>query len=126
MEAAKHTPGPWKLDSDTPFHRNRVWTRDMRPIVNLCSVGMGPSDIDPEAQANARLIAAAPDLYEAARLLEAAEDFNANCPECDGEGVPELCPACFPLFDNARLARRAAIAKANGEQPILSTSEGEG
>jgi hypothetical protein len=65
-------------------------------------------------------IAAAPDLLEAARLLEAAEDFNANdCRECEGEGVPELCPQCFPLFDAARVARRAALAKADAIIALL-------
>jgi hypothetical protein len=60
----------------------------------------------------AALIAAAPDLLAAAQKLEEAETFNANCQECDGEGVPELCEHCFPLFDDARVMRRNAIAKA--------------
>lgn len=62
---SKHTPGPWHVGQGGNRHANRVWTLDMRPVVNLCSIGMGPADIDPEAQANARLIAAAPDLFEA-------------------------------------------------------------
>jgi hypothetical protein len=61
-----------------------------------------------------RIRAAALDLLEAAQLLEAAETANSNCPECDGEGTPELCPICFPLFDSARVKRRLAIAKAVG------------
>jgi len=58
------------------------------------------------------LIAAAPALLRAAQLLEAAEIAHANCPECGGEGVPEVCEVCFPLFDDARTARRAALEKA--------------
>jgi hypothetical protein len=57
---------------------------------------------------------AAPDLLAAAMKLEEAEAFHANCEECEGEGVPELCEKCFPLFDDARCMRRAAIAKATG------------
>lgn len=54
------------------------------------------------------------DLLQACLLQEAAEDFNANdCDECGGEGVPELCPKCVPLFDDARVARRNAIAAWN-------------
>lgn len=52
------------------------------------------------------------DLLEAAQLLETAETHHANCEECEGMGVPELCPVCFPLFDDARVKRRLAIAKA--------------
>lgn len=58
------------------------------------------------------MIAAAPALLRAALLLEKAEEAHANCLECEGEGVPELCPQCFPLFDDARLARLAALEKA--------------
>jgi len=49
---------------------------------------------------------------EAARLLEVAEDAHSNCPECEGEGVPELCEVCWPSFDEARLRRRRACALA--------------
>lgn len=52
------------------------------------------------------------ELLGAATLLEKTEEAHANCDECGGEEVPELCPKCFPLFDDARLKRRAAIAKA--------------
>lgn len=51
-------------------------------------------------------------LLAAAVALEKAEEDHANCQECDGEGVPELCEECFPLFDDARILRRLAIAKA--------------
>lgn len=96
---------------------------------SICSVSWMPKKAYPdvseadyaafnaECGANARLIAAAPDLLEAAVLLEKAEEAHANCDECGGEEVPELCPKCFPLFDNARLKRRAAIAKAEGRAP---------
>lgn len=67
-----------------------------------------------ERKANAKLIAAAGDLLEAAQLLEAAEDSRQHCDECDDEGEPEACGKCFPKFDDARLKRRAAIAKATG------------
>lgn len=65
-----------------------------------------------ERDANAALFAAATDLLDAAQKLETAETAHANCEECEGEDVPELCPKCFPLFDDARVARRLAIAKA--------------
>ena len=48
-------------------------------------------------------------------LQESAEENHANCTECDGEEVPELCPKCFPLYDDARLARRRCLALTRGD-----------
>jgi hypothetical protein len=59
---------------------------------------------------------AAPEMFAALIAIEDAETFNANCEECEGHGIPELCPACFLLFDDARLKRRAALAKAIAER----------
>jgi hypothetical protein len=67
----------------------------------------------PPSEADGRLMTAAPDLLEAAQLLEAAELARGpDCPECFGEGEPEACGICFPKFDDARIKRRVAIAKA--------------
>lgn len=64
-------------------------------------------------------------LLTAAELLEQAEETHANCDECGGENVPELCPICFPLFDDARIARRLAIAKVRPTQSPHPTTAGE-
>lgn len=103
-----HTPGPWMVVCTNPAAKNPH---------------MGWWDVETESGfivaasltlADATAVAALPDLMQAAVLLETAEDFNANdCDECGGDGVPELCPKCFPLFDDARVTRRAAIAKAS-------------
>lgn len=74
--------------------------------------------VEPLAIDETRLADAARDLYESARLQEEAETFHANCDECDGEGVPELCECCFPKFDDARIARRLALAKAEGSSHV--------
>ncbi len=50
------------------------------------------------------------DAIRALQLQEAAEEAHANCSECNGEEIPELCQKCFPLYDEARLARRFALA----------------
>lgn len=49
---------------------------------------------------------------EVLKLQEAAEQAHLKCSECEGEEIPELCPKCFPLYDDARIKRRMAIAKA--------------
>ena len=109
------TPGPWTIeeygDDDTP---NLVIHKDSES--RICFMATPGSHGDPAIiEANAYLIAAAPDLLEAALLLEDAEDRHANCDQCEGEDVPELCEKCFPFFDDARVKRRLAIAKAKRE-----------
>ena len=118
MNKPRWTPGPWRLGEDACGDNLTIWGK--YPNVCITSVfddRMG-DDAPPmkEAVANARLIVAAPDLARAAQLQEDAEDAHANCSECEGEGVPELCPRCFPLFDDARIARRAALARARGDE----------
>ena len=87
----QHTPGPWYIDC-----QNESAAIGYRAIVDgdgytVCS----PS---PMGQANARLIAAAPDLLAALRLCERAlEERDAEAEE------------------HAAKAARAAIAKATGE-----------
>lgn len=78
----------------------------------VCEIGNVANRYD---RGNACLHAAALDLLDAAIALEKAETYHANCAECDGDGAPEACPRCFPLFDDARLKRRAAIDKATGQ-----------
>ncbi|MGB7022333.1 MAG: hypothetical protein WBD73_00910 [Candidatus Acidiferrales bacterium] len=120
MKKGKHTSGPWKvyhqeLRKQFPGHKIIEVQDDHGNAVVQWS-GFDNSDrLKKVHLANARLIAAAPDLLAAAQKLEEAEDFNANdCHECAGEGMPEECEKCFSLFDAARVMRRRAIAKATG------------
>lgn len=122
------TPGPWDY---RPFEFDDWgWVR-ARNGGNLVAIAKDmtadhhahrQAGTDPY-EANARLIAAAPDLLAAALKLEEAEDHHANCEECEGEGLPELCRLCFPLFDDARCMRRAAIAKAQGDAHSMTAKE---
>jgi hypothetical protein len=110
----KITEKEWNVDGDD--RPGMAWNRHIVLAENadmrICFMAHGSGVSDDEFAEAALLIAGAPALLRAALLLEAAEEVHANCPECDGEGVPELCPACFPLFDDARIARRAALEKA--------------
>jgi hypothetical protein len=56
MSATKYTPGPWSFEDESP-HINKV-----RSQGDIIAQVIGDS---PEADANARLIAAAPDMLEA-------------------------------------------------------------
>jgi hypothetical protein len=99
----KHTPKPWIAYAQG----DGLWAVRSQETNHRVAKDVLQSD--------ALQIAAAPDLLEAATLLEAAEEFHCNsCPECQGETEPERCGTCFPKFDEARIARRKAIAKATG------------
>jgi hypothetical protein len=97
----KHTPGPWRIKSD-PMHFDTLTTveggaigaRKPFGVQMIVQVG-GDSDFH-EAEANARLIAAAPDLLKA---LKKARRFVLSSDE----------PVCTELDDID-----AAIAKATG------------
>ena len=97
---AKHTPGPWETDKMEGDFFPRVI---LPPREDWCkssiTINEGRGDME-ECQANARLIAAAPDLLEALR---------------------ELAGCLNVLNPNRRLVKalreaRASIAKAQGER----------
>lgn len=106
--APTFTPGPWKLVGREVLGRafNGAWCL-------ICKVSGGTPQ---HADNNARLIAAAPDLYEALKAITAHMDRAGG----DADGMPE-CPWCKagPDGDDHRgdcelLTARAAIAKAEG------------
>lgn len=90
MSAPKHTPGPWQMRSQRIQRAATVEAPGRTPICVTTGV---ESKVTHEA--NARLIAAAPDLLAA---LEAVAEFWAG-----GDVPPEL---------DAQM--RAALAKATG------------
>lgn len=73
----KHTPGPWKVSSYGTPHL-KVFANDG---AHVASVNYGDVDMNTQA-ANARLIAAAPELLEALSAMVHAytsTDGNAQC-----------------------------------------------
>ena len=103
----RHTPGPWNLaDSDLPVSQVAVASEKtfgrkhstIARVVDPAFVGMSST----EGIANARLIAAAPDLLQAALAMT--------------QGYEGLNPDAFsPTVCHALKTARAAIAKATGE-----------
>lgn len=96
----EHTPGPWDVHNydDCPDH---PWiTARCNFDKNASGKGYWYLSVSgPISQADARLIAAAPDLLEALRYADA---------EFERIGLPEDC--------SPRLEVRAAIAKAEGRE----------
>src|SRR6185369_3221808 len=95
---SKHTPGPWKAVNQTT---STILKQDSPQGRYLFSLKEYPGI--PESEANARLIAAAPDLAEAVRELLATHPAAYREPgKIDNR------------TDNAVKIARAAIAKAEG------------
>ena len=103
----KHTPGPWKVT------RNNTGVRSVdAPVCRLWMLRSG------QGVANAHLIAAAPDLLEAARLQERHEWAKRNL---ESIGADPLNPERLALVMEvertghaASMAGKSAIAKAEG------------
>lgn len=104
MSDTKHTPGPWKYSADFSENGDRytdfsIYAGDMNVIGACGSCGL-PTIC---SEANARLIAAAPELLEALSSLTAVLGLKPK--ELSLQALQEA-------YDIAR----AAIAKAQGEQ----------
>lgn len=97
MQQVKHTPGPWYVqpEQDGAF---TIWANELQ-LGEVTPDDMG--DKLP-AQANAALIAAAPD------MLAALEWWQAQMRD-------DSCDDMGKLLDDMSAKARAAIAKAKGE-----------
>lgn len=107
----KHTPGPWAIGRDDRpgMEWNNHIVQRLNPNIAVCFMTHSGSDDNSEAESNATLISAAPDLLAAiTRLANAA--FARDTTMGDQCG---LFAAQAELRD-ATLVARAAIAKATG------------
>jgi hypothetical protein len=111
---AKHTPGPWVAKHDFRRHRPHYVESSEAHIADILPCAINEK-MDAEAAANARLIAATPDLLEALRNLLAANDA-AQLALCGGPDIPGFDPQALPEAQKqvciAEDAARAALAKA--------------
>lgn len=100
----KHTPGPWVVNAS---ENGLVWVDGDSETVSICDLYHRHKDgefISKEnVKANARLISAAPDMYEALSLL--MRIMQAEDP-WDRENLGSMNEACMKA--------RAALSKAEG------------
>ena len=89
---AQFTPGPWRKGIDNTIYQSKTNKR----IADVC-MHMIYRDSDAQAQTNATLIAAAPVMYEALRMLIALD------PRCH-RGVTH-CGECGACLGQAALAQ---------------------
>lgn len=94
IATVKFTPGPWMIDSDDDLEIEIC--ADIRPDGDYLSIAL--IRINAIAQANAKLISAAPDMYEA---------LKADCDNCEGQEHSFYCDSC---------PTGKALRKARGEE----------
>jgi hypothetical protein len=109
MGEAKHTPGPWKVTKSSERKTLCVVNDDTWICGELQALN-GTAIDERECLANARLIAAAPEMYEALEQAEACMSIVE------------------PRSDKAEYLRilgviRAVIGKAEGRQPSAQREE---
>ena len=97
----KHTTGPWVIDWNVA--RLDIFSSEAKVLVASLRRSALSEDIDEAARANARLIAAAPEMYEAIAAIATAMNLGYIPNEILSEGSPIL------------EGLRAAIAKAEGK-----------
>ena len=98
---AKHTTGPWIIDWNVS--RLDIFGADETTLVASLRRSSLSQAIDEAARSNARLIAAAPEMYEAIAAIATAMNLGYIPNEILSEGSPIL------------EGLRAAIAKAEGK-----------
>lgn len=106
MSEAKFTKGPWHCHRNTSFWEFGCEERGQLGDVCATAFTLEGRALDAEEsmEANAHLIAAAPELYEALRM--AAKDLNT---------AAHLLPYIGPTLLETVKQAHAALAKARGE-----------
>lgn len=103
----KHTPGPWAVCEDASG--DTFVAAMMDSAQTICEFGCADNDSDQaQIEADARLVAAAPDLLEALEWATAEIDGRTRyAPDCHYTALEQR--------ENAIDKARAAIARARGQ-----------
>lgn len=110
--SAAHTPGPWVIDWNVS--RLDIFSSDSFVLVaSLRRSALSPAS-DDAAKANARLIAAAPELLDACKqALESLESLQGGCTDSNDGTVEALtiwCPEVIQQLSEAIVKATGAAA----------------
>jgi hypothetical protein len=115
-KASSHTPGPWIAKEWTSHSRTTITTGyGHEKVVADCAPGPVSGYLDTEAEANAQLIASAPDLLLA--LQSARMEFTglaAYLETCSTEVIADNLPTVISNLNRKRELIETAILKAGG------------
>ncbi len=104
---SKHTPGPWEVDLETG--EINAQGAVLGTIYGADDFPCCDEDIDEEYKANARLIAATPDLLAACKTM--VKLWDAEHPDDPCACMPEALNELLPPLPCELCVVRAAIAK---------------
>ncbi|MFU7071278.1 hypothetical protein ACM75K_29005 [Pseudomonas aeruginosa] len=107
----KHTPGPWFVngrESYTKYVEARIGGGLLQEVA-----ACGPTEQQEQQEANARLIAAAPELLEACQSFSRLHGRLWDVVEPSGSGF--LSPESVKEYDAIHELMTTAIAKATGQ-----------
>ena len=115
MSEPKFTKRPWKVVDNGYFLQiSYPWENNPNVIDHYCR---SVADIYSNDIANANLIAAAPDMYEALKAYEKAEaDIVLNANWYTESGVPQITQEQFDMLIDCQTLRNIALRKARGEE----------
>ena len=99
----KQSPGPWAFVNEVeksfcsrtgePRVRELTWIRDSRAQTLFLRCTPDPKyGVSGASEADIKLVAAAPDLFEAAKFV--SECMDHSCEANGGEDEEHLCPRC--------------------------------
>jgi hypothetical protein len=128
----RFTPGPWEVGGNKGGgDKNTIYCDDATGSA-IATVLFKPIDITgrsaEQRAANARLIAAAPDLFEAAADAEdAIASLTARLADCEpGVSAQEAYDSFYTgNLNDALVALRTALSKARGETEAISQDRAE-
>jgi hypothetical protein len=114
IEQLTHTPGPWRVEESSHKQEFSHWIGSLsRHVMPRQSTIAGVVNAGAESDANARLLAAAPELLAALRDVLAQFDAGYFVRNTDSDGCSDWAlKAGEPL--RAIAAAKVAIAKAEG------------
>jgi hypothetical protein len=111
----KHTPGPWQVEA-LGAANTLIWKQDHGEIADTFYDPGNPKLTRAEAEANAHLIAAAPELLEA--LESAQQEFlglSSYLATCEPMTILQNLDAVVASLKSKQAKAEAAIRKAKGE-----------
>ena len=106
IEQLTHTVGPWRFMTDSTGEYLAVFAQPQGGTKVICPVKVAD-------EADARLIAAAPELLAALKAVLAGFEANAFCRNTDGDGDPAWAIKFFPHL-KALADATLAVEKAEG------------